>query len=80
MNLLNAGEFKVDQYPIETDEEYLDRLKETAETPGNDYYTEVEAEIENIKKFKLNMKELIRSDIEIEKVQHKLDTGEFFWN
>ena len=78
MNLLNAGEFKVDQYPNETDEEYLDRLKETAETPGNDYYTEVEAEIENIKKFKLNMKELIRSDIEIEKVQHKLDTDDIF--
>ena len=78
MNTLNSGEFKVDQYPNETDEEYLDRLKETAITPGNDYYTEVEAEIENIKKFKVNMKDLIRSDIEIEKVQHKLDTDEIF--
>jgi hypothetical protein len=78
MNLLNAGQFKVDQNPNETDEEYLDRLKETAQTPGNDYYTEVEAEIENIKKFKVNMKDLIRSDIEIEKVQHKLDTDDIF--
>ena len=78
MNLLNAGEFKVDQYPNETDEEYLDRLKETAQTPGNDYYTEVEAEIDNIKRFKINMKDLIRSDIEIEKVQHKLDTDDIF--
>jgi predicted site-specific integrase-resolvase len=78
MNLLNAGQFKVDQNPNETDDEYLDRLKETAQTPGNDYYTEVEAEIENIKKFKVNMKDLIRSDIEIEKVQHKLDTDDIF--
>ena len=78
MNLLNSGEFKVDQYPNETDEEYLDRLKETSQTPGNDYYTEVEAEIENIKKFKANMKDLIRSDIEIEKIQHKLDTDDIF--
>jgi hypothetical protein len=78
MNLLNAGQFKVDQNPNETDEDYLDRLKETAQTPGNDYYTEVEAEIENIKKFKVNMKDLIRSDIEIERVQHKLDTDDIF--
>ena len=78
MNLLNSGEFKMDQYPNETDEEYLNRLKDVAETPGNDYYTEVEAEIDNIKKFKANMKDLIRSDVEIEKVSNNLDTDTIF--
>lgn len=78
MNLLNSGNFKMDQYPNETDEEYLDRLKDTAETPGNNYYTEVEAELENIKKFKENMKDLIRSDIVIESVQRNLDTDTIF--
>ena len=78
MNVLNSGQFNTDKYANETDIEYLDRLKQNAQTPNDNSYLEVEAEIYNIKKFKENMKHLISSDSNIESILKNLDTDEIF--
>ena len=78
LNVLNAGQFNMEQQPNETEEEYLNRLNETAQLPANDYYTEQEAIIENMKRFKLNMKELLKSDTIIEGVMRSLDSDDVY--
>ena len=78
LNMLNSGQFSTVQQPNETEAEFLDRLNETAQQPVNNYYLEQDAIIENMKKFKSNMKELIKSDIMIESVMRSLTSEEVF--
>ena len=78
LNMLNSGQFSTVQQPNETEAEFLDRLNETAQQPANNYYLEQDAIIENMKKFKSNMKELLKSDIMIESVMRTLTSDEVF--
>jgi len=78
MNVLNSGSFNVKKMDTESEEQYLERLKENALLPADNTYIEVEAEIDNIKKFKENMKHLISSNTLIEQILRSLDTDSIF--
>ena len=78
LKVLNSGAFNTDRLPNETDDDYLDRLKQNAQIPADNSYLEVEAQIFNIKKFKENMKHLISSDSNIETIMKNLDSDEIF--
>ena len=78
LNNLNSGQFDTNKFANETDEEYLDRLKQNAQTPADNSYLEVEAELSNMKKFKENMKYLLSSDTSIESIMRNLDTDDIF--
>ena len=78
MKMFNSGQFNTDKLDNETDEDYLDRLKQNAQTPADNSFMEVEAEVANIKKFKENMKHLISSDVDIESIMRSLDVDEIF--
>lgn len=78
LKVLNSGALNTDRFENETDNDYLDRLKQNAQTPSDNSYLEIEAEIFNVKKFKENMKHLISSDSNIESIMKNLDTDEIF--
>ena len=77
LNTLNSGAFKMEQAQGETEEEYLKRLNDNAETP----YTEnilFGSIIDTIEKFKKNFKDITVSNTIIEAVLNSLSNEQRF--
>ena len=72
LNILNNKSFTTEQLPSETEEQYYQRLRLNAETTEPDEDLE-NAKLLTLKKFKQNMKEIIRSDVKIEQICNELD-------
>lgn len=71
LDILNKGELKVEKKPEETEEEFLDRLKANAEIKTLDE-TLFEAREYTRRKFKENLKQLVRNESTIETVANEL--------
>jgi hypothetical protein len=72
MSVINSGKFDVVQQEGETNEHYLDRLNAQANSEiVND--TLLNAQFEVMTKFKMKMKELIRTDWKIEQIANTVD-------
>lgn len=71
LNVLNRGAFQMSKSSNETEEEYLERLKDSAEVEEPDEILH-DAEEFAIRNFKNKMKELIRDDVLIEQVANSL--------
>jgi len=77
LNTLNSGAFNMEQAQGESEQEYLNRLNDQADTP----YTEnllFGAVIDNIEKFKKNFKDITTNMSIIELVLNKLSSEEKF--
>jgi hypothetical protein len=72
MSVINSGKFDIVQQAGETNEHYLDRLNAQANSEiVND--TLLNAQFEVMTKFKMKMKELIRTDWKIEQIANTVD-------
>lgn len=67
LNLMNRGAFQQDQMPNESEEDYIGRLQANAEKEYIDE-TKFEAELDNNRRFKQALKNIIRDDVIIEQV------------
>ena len=77
LNTLNSGAFNLSQAEGESEEDYLKRLEETASTP----YTEnlyFNSKIEQIEKFKKNLKEITKDNSLIESILNSLSVEDKF--
>ena len=77
LNTLNSGAFNLSQAEGESEEDYLKRLEETASTP----YTEnlyFNSKIEQIDKFKKNLKEITKDNSLIESILNSLSIEDKF--
>jgi len=68
LQMLNTGRFDMTKDPNETTEAYLKRLEDSSKIQVNENVLKQEAEIENMKKLKLNLKDITRIDSRIENV------------
>jgi len=71
LNVMNKGAFKEEKRYDESEEEYLQRLQQNAEVATIDEQ-EFEAEEYTRRKFRENLKELVRDDVIIEEVANEL--------
>jgi hypothetical protein len=68
LSQINEGQFSVIQQDNETEEEWLIRLNEMAESPYDEERIKLESDIYNIKELRKNLKELIKDDVIIDDV------------
>ena len=72
VNLLNSGKFNIDQYPHESEEQYLDRLQETIGADTSEEQRDRATQFVR-KEFRKNMKEIIKEDAVINEIANRLD-------
>jgi len=72
VNLLNSGKFNIDQYPHESEEQYLDRLQETIGADTSEEQRDRATQFVR-KEFRKNMKEIIKEDAIINEIANRLD-------
>ena len=68
LNLLNSGAFSMEQRQDESDDEYLERIKNTGQLAYDDDVNEGRAALDNMNKFKHNMLEILRAEWKIENI------------
>lgn len=76
--LLNRGKLSIDKQPNESDEEFLQRLNDLAYTLYSDQETLFNAEIEAIRKFKNNLREVIKNETKIEGIAKSYTPQQLF--
>ena len=72
LNVLNAGKMNMTRGPVETDEEYKNRLISTGQQSYNDKNIQDQAELVQLSRCKANLKKLLSDDGKISTVANKL--------
>jgi hypothetical protein len=78
VQLLNIGKFNMQRGPLETNEQYLKRLEDTTSIEVSEEVVTKEAEIDNIKRLKNNLKDIVRNESRIENIVKSFNTDDIF--
>jgi hypothetical protein len=78
LEMLNSGRFDMRRDPRETDEQYIKRIDDITKIEVSEDLIEKEAEIENMQKFKSNLKDIVRLDSKIENIVKSFDKDDIF--
>lgn len=68
LNQLNSGQFSIIQQENETEQEWLERLKDMGETIFDDERIKLESNLYNVKELRKNLKEIIKDEVIIDDV------------
>ena len=78
VQLLNIGKFNMQRGPLETNEQYLKRLEDTTSIEVSEEVVTKEAEIDNIKRLKNNLKDIVRNESRIENIVKSFNSDDIF--
>ena len=78
LSSLNRGQFKMDKYPDETDEDFVKRLRDVGQTEYEESDQYDSAYLSNMTQFKTNMKNITRDEALIDSLLRSMSPEELF--
>ena len=78
LSSLNRGQFRMDKYPDETDEDFVKRLRDVGQTEYEESDQYDSAYLSNMTQFKTNMKNITRDEALIDSLLRSMSPEELF--
>lgn len=78
LSSLNRGQFRMDKYPDETDEDFVKRLRDVGQTEYEESDQYDSAYLSNMNQFKTNMKNITRDEALIDSLLRSMSPEELF--